>query len=90
MTGILWQVDDKNLETKVLLILQKIGCTIDPTFIEDCHRLGKNNDRFIVKFTRWKECKQILKFKKDLRNLDMEDVYKPKFMSLLSNFVVER
>ena len=74
VAGIPRQVDDKNLETKVLSIFQKIGCTIDPTFTDDCHRLGKNNDRVIVKFTRRKDCKQILKVKKDLRNLDMEDL----------------
>ena len=31
------QVHDKNLETKVLSIFQKISCTIDCTFIDDCH-----------------------------------------------------
>ena len=41
VAGIPRQVDDKNLETKVLSIFQKIGCTIDPTFIDDCHWLGK-------------------------------------------------
>ena len=58
------QVDDKNLETKVLSIFQKIGCIIDPTFIDDCHQLGKNNDRDTVKCTRRKDCKQILKVKR--------------------------
>ena len=37
VAGIPRQVDDKNLETKVLSIFQKIGCTIDSTFIDDCH-----------------------------------------------------
>ena len=74
VAGIPRQVDDKNLETKVLSIFQKIGCTTDPTFIDDCHRLGKNNDKVIVKFTRRKDCKQILKVKKDLRDLNMDDV----------------
>ena len=41
VAGIPRQVDDKNLETKVLSIFQKIGCTIDSTFIDDCHWLGK-------------------------------------------------
>ena len=45
VAGIPRQVDDKNLETKLLSIFQKIGCTIDPTFIDDYHRLGKDNDR---------------------------------------------
>ena len=31
------QVHDKNLETKVLSIFQKISYTIDCTFIDDCH-----------------------------------------------------
>ena len=48
VAGIPRQVDEKNLEKKVLSIFQKIGWTIDPTFIDDCHRLGKNNDRVIV------------------------------------------
>ena len=38
--GISCQVDDKHLEAKVLSIFQKIGCTIAPEFINDCHRLG--------------------------------------------------
>ena len=85
MAGIPWQVDDKNLETKVLSIFQKIGCTIDPSFIDDCHRLGKNNDRVIVKFTCRKDCKQILKVKKDLRNLDMEDLDLPRGTKIYIN-----
>ena len=85
VAGIPRQVDDKNLETKVLSIFQKIGCTIDPTFIDDCHRLRKNNDRVIVKFTRRKDCKQILKVKKDLRNLDMEDLDLPRGTKIYIN-----
>ena len=37
VVGIPQQVDDKNLETKVLSIFQKIGCIIDPNFIDNCH-----------------------------------------------------
>ena len=50
----------------------------DPTFTDDCHRLGKNNDRVIVKFTRRKDCKQILKVKKDLRDLNIDDLDLPR------------
>ena len=77
VAGIPQQVDDKNLVKKVLSIFQKIGCTIDLTFIDDCHRLGKNNDKVIVKFTRRKDCKQILRVKKDLRDLNMYDLDLP-------------
>ena len=40
--GCLDMVNDK-LETKVLSIFQKVGCTIDPIIIDDCHSLTKNN-----------------------------------------------
>ena len=40
MVGIPHHVDDKHLEPKVLSIFQKVGCTITPEFIDDCHRLG--------------------------------------------------
>ena len=66
------QVDEKNLETKVLSIFHKIGCTIDATFIDDCHRLGKNNVRVIGKFPRRKNCKQIFKIKRDLNTDDLD------------------
>ena len=35
--GIPRQVDDKHLEAKALSIFQKVGCTIAPEFIDDCH-----------------------------------------------------
>ena len=85
MAGIPRQVGDKNLETKVLSIFQKIGCTIDATFIDDCHRLGKNNVRVIGKFSRRKNCKQIFKIKKDLRDLNMDDLDLPRNTKIYIN-----
>ena len=38
------QVDEKDLEAKMMSIFQKVDCTIAPEFIDGCHRLGKNND----------------------------------------------
>ena len=73
MVGISHQVDDNQLETKVLSIFEKIGCTIDPDFIDDCHRLDKNNDRVMINFSRRKDCKECFKSKKtdDLDDLDL-------------------
>ena len=62
-------MDDNQLETKALSIFEKVGCTIDPGFIDDCHRLGKNNDTIIIKFSSRKDCKQVLQVKKALKNL---------------------
>ena len=49
------QVDNKDLETKVLSIFKKADCAIAPVFIDDTHRLCKNYGRVIVQFTRRKE-----------------------------------
>ena len=45
VVGISHQVDDKHLEAKMLSIFQKIGCTIAPESIGNCHQLGKANNR---------------------------------------------
>ena len=61
-------MDDNLLKTKVLSIFEKADCTIDPGFIDDCHRLGKNNDRVTIKFSRRKDFKQVLQVKKGLKH----------------------
>ena len=61
---------DNNLETKLLSVFPKVGCTIGSTFIDDCLWV-------IVKFTRRKDSKQIFKVKKDLKDLNMEHVDLP-------------
>ena len=68
------QADDNQLETKVLSVFEKVACTIDPSFIDDCHRVGKNNYRVIIKFSRRKDCKQVLQVKKDLKDLNTDDL----------------
>ena len=79
------QVDDKDLEAKVLSIFQKVGCTFAPEYTDDCHRLGKNNDRVIVKFTRRKDCKQVLQVKKDLKDLIADDLDLPRGTKIFVN-----
>ena len=61
-------MDDNLLKTKVLSIFEKVDCTIDPDFIDDCYRLGKNNDRVTIKFSRRKDFKQVLQVKKGLKH----------------------
>ena len=58
----------------VLYILEKVGCKIDPDNIEDCHQLSKKSDNVIIKFSKRKDCQRVLRVKKDLRNLNMEDL----------------
>ena len=76
--GISRHVDDNLLETKVLSIFEKVGCTIDPGLIDDCRRLGKNSDRVIIRFSCRKDCKQVLQAKKDLKDLNTDDLDLPR------------
>ena len=74
VVGIPREVEQKDLESKVLSVLEKVGCKINPDNIEDCHRLSKKSDNVIIKFSRRKDCQHVLRVKKDLRNLNLEDL----------------
>ena len=52
VVGIPHQADENQLETKVLSILEKVGGTIDPGFIDHCNRLGKNNETYYQVLTQ--------------------------------------
>ena len=58
--GIPRSVDDNSLEEKVIQVFKRVGCNIDSSNIEACHRIIKRNDRVIVKFSRRKDCQQVL------------------------------
>ena len=45
------EVEQKGLEGKVLPVLEKIGCKIDPDNIENCHRFSKKIKNVIIKFS---------------------------------------
>ena len=38
------------MEGKVLSVLEKAGCKIEPNNIEDCHRLSQKSDNVIISF----------------------------------------
>ena len=67
-------VNDNSLEEKVIQVFEKVGCNIDSSNIEECHCITKRNDRVIVKFSRQKDCQQVLSVKKNLQKLKMEDI----------------
>ena len=62
---------------EVLSIYQKVGSAIAPEYIDDCHPLGKNNDRVVVKFIRKKDCKKVIQIKEDLKDLTADDLNLP-------------
>ena len=78
-------VQNNQLEDKVLTIFKKIGSEVSPRDIGGCHHLKKDNDRVIVKFSRRKDCGQIMSVKKDLKHLKMQDVGLPGNCSIFIN-----
>ena len=58
IVGIPPPVDENSLEEKVIEIFEKVGCNIDSSNIEACHRITERNGSVIVKFSRWKDCYQ--------------------------------
>ena len=67
-------VSNDDLESKVLEVFNKFGCEILSRDIESCHRLTNSNDWIIVKFSRRKDCDQIMSVKRDIQKVKLEDV----------------
>ena len=70
VVGILSSVEHDQLEPTVFIILHHIGVNISWIKIEACHRLGKNSDQAIVKFSSRKDCEHMMRVKKDLKDLN--------------------
>ena len=85
LVGIPSSIEHDQLEDKVVEIFNKVGCNIMKENVEACHRIGKNNDRVIIKFSKRKECLQVLSVKKDLKNLDMVDIGLPENCKVFVN-----
>ena len=68
--GIPSSIRDQDLEDKMRNIFGEINIVnINEREIQACHRLRKK-DRTIVKFVNRKDCRNILRIKKDLKHLD--------------------
>ena len=85
VAGIPSSVSDDNLENKVLKIFDKLGVPINPNNIEACHRIKKDSDRTIVKFNKRKDCQQVMRVKKDLKNMTFTDIDLPVGTTLYLN-----
>ena len=69
VVGIPSSVKIKNLEGKVCSVFNTIGVAVNPDDIEVCHRLY-NDKKAIVKFSKRKLCQQVLREKKELKNVE--------------------
>ena len=68
ISGLPSDVKDEDLEGKVIEILSTIDVTVNPSQIEACHRL--KNDRTIIKFSSRKDCHNVLRNRKKLKDTD--------------------
>ena len=73
IVGIPESVSGDQLEDKVLEIFGMINIAISKEKIESCHRLH-NKKTTIIKFGNRKDALNILKAKKNLKNLDLTDI----------------
>ena len=76
-------IPQKNLEGKVCQIFKDNGVAIDKIDIDGC-RL-QDNEKAIIKFRRCKNCKQVLRYKKDIRNINLTNLYLPERTTLFIN-----
>ena len=77
VVGIPSSVEHYQLEPTVCRILHHIGVNISEDKIEACHRLGRNSDRTIVKFSSRKDSEHMMNVKKDFKDLDATDLHLP-------------
>ena len=72
-------VTDNGLEAKVLEMLEEIDVPIDPTLVEDCHRLPFKSwpKKVIINLNRRKDIRRILLNKNKLKNFKPESVNLP-------------
>ena len=68
-------VNDYELETKVLNILEEINASIDPGLVEDCHCLPskRNSKKLILKLNLHEDAKKVLSNKKKNKKLGLRN-----------------
>ena len=84
VVGIPSSVNVKDLEGKVCTIFNRIGVAIKPDDIEACHRLY-NDKKTIVKFSKRKVCQQVLRVKKERKNIDPGEFNFPEGTAIFIN-----
>ena len=88
--GIPASADVNSLELKVLEILEEIDFPIDPTLVEDYHRLPSKGSpkKVIIELNRRKGIRRILLNKNKLKNFKQESVHLPGEIKVSINFVL--
>ena len=84
VAGIPSSVNVKDLEGKVCTVFNRIGVAVKPDDIEACHMLC-NDKKAIVNFSKRKLCQQVLRVKKDLKNIDPSEFDFPEGTAIFIN-----
>ena len=84
VVGIPSSVKIKDLEGKVCSVFNRIGVAVNPDDIEACHRFY-NDKKAIVKFSKRKLCQQVLREKKELKNVDPSEFDFPEGTAIFIN-----
>ena len=84
VVGIPSSVNVKDLEGKICTVLNRIGVAVKPDDIEACHRLY-NDKKKILKFSKRKVCQQVLRVKKELKNIDPSEFDFPEGTAIFIN-----
>ena len=80
ISGILGNIDDNALEETVLGLLSKYYALVDPSNVEDCHRLKSTNNapqKVIIKLSKQKDMYRVLKAKPSLKNFNLNGTGTP-------------
>ena len=85
VVGLLSSIKDKELEPTVCRMLQHIGVDLTWERIEACHRLNKQSDRTIVRFSRRKDCEHVIRKQNELRKLKPSELDLPNGTKLSIN-----
>ena len=77
ITGITGNVEDQNLEEKVIKTLNRIDINVSSQDIEACHRIGKSKNfskTTMVRFVNRQKCKNPLVNRNRLKNTDRTSI----------------
>ena len=88
ITGNLDNVENQNLEKKIIEILDKIDINTSSQYTEVCHRIGKLKNfskTTIVRFVNGKHAKKALVNRKGLKNIDRTSIGLEKLQSIFIN-----
>ena len=91
ITGISNEIEDVDLEGKVIKILDKIEVNVSSKNIEACHRIGKskgNSKKTIIRFVNLKYAKKALLNRNNVKHLDKSSIGLSNFNNIFCNSII--